>query len=340
MIINRRYSLNDIVQTIPAVLKKTGLNGLAIALVAALPGSLLYAFGISQFLGVIGVFLQQSRDGIFQDDPQALQQAMLGMASPYCILVLSAILLSLGAIFIQAMVARMASEPAPTPEKPHQKLWYLLKSLFGRVFSYWFIFIALVMTILVLTILLIVFLAFCSMPGFVLDKHPALVIIGIVLTVIACIASLIWLTTKLAFSLTIFGFETEQGVFTALDLSFKLTRGRFWQTFGVLTLVSIVVSFSLSLATGPFLFAGVMPAYLNYMKELVQNPYNADPSALFDALGSGTSWIFALIAFIQTVVSALVTGAFMVLFYLDAKTRKSEESAKPATQSNNTPEAQ
>ncbi len=66
-----------------------------------------------------------------------------------------------------------------------------------------------------------------------------------------------WLTTKFAFTVPTIALE-GRGVFSAAAQSWRLTRGAFWRTFGIMLLVNAVFAFAVSIASFPLSIATVL----------------------------------------------------------------------------------
>ena len=68
-----------------------------------------------------------------------------------------------------------------------------------------------------------------------------------------------WLATKFAFTVPTIALE-GRGVFSAAAQSWRLTRGAFWRTFGILLLVQVMFGFAVSIASFPLTIGAVLAA--------------------------------------------------------------------------------
>ncbi len=78
----------------------------------------------------------------------------------------------------------------------------------------------------------------------------------VVLLFLGAIVLIVWLATKFAFTVPTIALE-GRGVFSAAAQSWRLTRGAFWRTFGILLLVQVVFGFAASIASLPLTFGAV-----------------------------------------------------------------------------------
>ncbi|WP_181420589.1 glycerophosphoryl diester phosphodiesterase membrane domain-containing protein [Curtobacterium sp. MCPF17_046] len=86
-------------------------------------------------------------------------------------------------------------------------------------------------------------------------------VLTIVVMVLGFAVLVAFFTTRFAFTVPTIALE-GRGVFSAAGQSWRLTRGAFWRTFGILLLVQVVLAFAASIASVPLtvgltLFSGV-----------------------------------------------------------------------------------
>ncbi|MFJ4222103.1 glycerophosphoryl diester phosphodiesterase membrane domain-containing protein [Curtobacterium luteum] len=123
-----------------------------------------------------------------------------------------------------------------------------------------------------------------------------------------------WLTTKFAFTIPTIALE-GRGVFSAAAQSWRLTRGAFWRTFGIMLLVTAMFAFAVSIASFPLQVATVFV------------------SGVFDPLGqtSGSSgpgvWSVVVVVLGALLVTAVqcvtdvLSGSVLTLLAIDRRIR-------------------
>jgi hypothetical protein len=81
-------------------------------------------------------------------------------------------------------------------------------------------------------------------------------IVVVLLLVLGAVVLVAWLATKFVFTVPTIALE-GRGVFSAAAQSWRLTRGAFWRTLGILLLVRVVFSIAASIASLPLTFGVV-----------------------------------------------------------------------------------
>ncbi|WIB59054.1 glycerophosphoryl diester phosphodiesterase membrane domain-containing protein [Curtobacterium sp. MCLR17_007] len=115
-------------------------------------------------------------------------------------------------------------------------------------------------------------------------------VLGIIGMVLVFVVLLAFLTTRFAFTVPTIALE-GRGVFSAAAQSWRLTRGAFWRTFGILLLVQVVFGFAASIAGLPLSLGATLV------------------SGVFDPLGQTDSGSGASVG----AVVALVVGSLLVI---------------------------
>ncbi|MGN8049749.1 glycerophosphoryl diester phosphodiesterase membrane domain-containing protein [Curtobacterium sp. 22159] len=83
------------------------------------------------------------------------------------------------------------------------------------------------------------------------------VVAVVVAMVLGFVVVLVWLGTKFAFTVPTIALEGRP-VFAAAAQSWRLTRGAFWRTFGIVLLVNVVFGFAVSIASFPLTIGAVL----------------------------------------------------------------------------------
>ncbi|WP_194422117.1 glycerophosphoryl diester phosphodiesterase membrane domain-containing protein [Microbacterium abyssi] len=139
-------------------------------------------------------------------------------------------------------------------EKPSLgRLWQIMRPSFWRLVG-WSVLQALAGIVLVLVIGGIIALGVTAGVGGSAEGVAFTVVIGILL-VLAAIPLWVWLGTKLLLVPSVLVLERAR-LRAALVRSWRLTRGRFWNTFGVIFLINIIMSTAVSVVSLPLSLLG------------------------------------------------------------------------------------
>lgn len=137
------------------------------------------------------------------------------------------------------------------------------------------------------------------------------VVVG-VLVVLALIPLYLWLTPKLFLVPSVIILERAP-LFRAIARSWRLTRGRFWSTLGVVVIISVAFSIVAQVISVPFsLVAGIIPGILA--------PTGEDPTgALVGVIGLQVVGQFGIL--LVQCIALVVQSTSAVLVYVDARMR-------------------
>jgi hypothetical protein len=110
----------------------------------------------------------------------------------------------------------------------------------------------------------------------------------------------------------------------ALKKSWKLVKGGFWRVLGITFLVSLILSFALSLVTGPIMMATLLPGYMKFLQSMMES--NGSTENMVEMFGFFKNYGIAmgLMIPVQSFAQLLIFPAFKTLFYIDLKIRKNE----------------
>ncbi|MDO9396902.1 MAG: glycerophosphoryl diester phosphodiesterase membrane domain-containing protein, partial [Herbiconiux sp.] len=189
-----------------------------------------------------------------------------------------------------------------------RRLGELWRAAFRRVLPLtgWFALIALAAIIVIA-----VFAGIIALGAVVGGAGLGVSILVVVLLSLAAVAASVWIGTKLALVPCIIVLERAP-LRTALKRSWQLTQNSFWRTFGVIALVSVILSTAAQILQVPFSF--LMPIAI----------------ALVDPNNSGTGivafivlyLVFIAFSIVVGAVSAVVQAATVAVVYLDLRMRK------------------
>ncbi|RUQ86709.1 hypothetical protein ELQ93_06990 [Labedella gwakjiensis] len=142
-----------------------------------------------------------------------------------------------------------------------------------------------------------------------------LIALGIGIGVIGALGLIVlyaWLGTKLAIVPSIIVLERAP-VSRAVARSWRLTRGYFWRTFGVLALISIILSVASQVVTTPIsLIMGIGGS-------LIDPTGSVEGAALTTFVV--TYILLILVSLVVTAVTSVVTAAAVSLVYIDLRMR-------------------
>ncbi|WP_374946535.1 hypothetical protein [Agreia sp.] len=140
------------------------------------------------------------------------------------------------------------------------------------------------------------------------------IVVG-VLGALTLAAASIWLGTKTALVPSIIVLE-RRGVISSIRRSWYLTNGSFWKTFGVLALVSAILSTATQIITTPVSFIGGLATSFLF-------PTGAsDDSASFIAVTVATYGLTLIISLVLGSIAAVVQSSAVAIVYIDLRMRR------------------
>lgn len=140
--------------------------------------------------------------------------------------------------------------------------------------------------------------------------------IGIgVLGALTLIAAGIWLGTKTALVPSIIVLE-RRGMISSIRRSWGLTNGSFWKTFGVLALISVILSVASQIITTPVSFIGGLVA--SFLFPTGASADSASSIAVFVAVYAVT----LIVTLILGSVTAVVQSSAVAVVYIDLRMRR------------------
>jgi len=196
-------------------------------------------------------------------------------------------------------------------EKPRLgRLWQLMRPAFWRLVG-WSVLQALAAIVLMVVIGGIIFLGVMAGVGGSAEGVGLTVVVGILL-VLAAIPLWVWLSTKLLLVPSVLVLEGA-GLRAAIVRSWRLTRGRFWNTFAVMFLIGIIMSTAVSVVSVPLSLLGSLFV-----------PVIA-PTGTNDASEIATMLIVTiapqLLVYVLQAVAVVVQCAAAAFIYLDCRMR-------------------
>ncbi len=236
---------------------------------------------------------------------------MWGTVAINAVVVLAMAFVSLAFTAVMQGVVAADIGHAALGEKPKLgRLWQRMRPAFWRLVG-WSVLQALAAIVLMIVIGGVILLGVMAGVGGSAEGVGVTVVIGILL-VVAAIPLWVWLSTKLLLVPSILVLEGA-GLRTAIVRSWRLTRGRFWNTFGVMFLIGIIMSTAVSVVSMPLSLLGSLFV-----------PIIA-PTGPNDASGVVTMLIVTiapqLLVYVLQAVAIVVQCAAAAFIYLDCRMR-------------------
>lgn len=196
-------------------------------------------------------------------------------------------------------------------EKPKLgRLWQLMRPSFWRLVA-WSVLQAVAGIVLVVVIGGIIALGVAAGVGGSAEGVGLSVLVGILL-VLAAIPLWIWLSTKLLLVPSVLVLERAH-LRAAIVRSWRLTRGRFWNTFGVILLVNLIMSTAVGVVSMPLSLLGSL-----FMPVIAPTGPN-DASEIAMVLIAGVAP--QLLVYVLQAVAIVVQCAAAAFIYLDCRMR-------------------
>jgi|GEM_PF-1665522 len=145
-------------------------------------------------------------------------------------------------------------------------------------------------------------------------------------SIVVALAAVWWLRVKTCVSAPAAVLERVNS-FSGIGRSLELVRGRGWRTFGIMFIVSLVISFGLGILTGPFTFAVAMPGYFTFLRSSTSGE-KPSPEAIA-ALISSMTWGAGLVMLLSGLVKGTLWPSFLALLHADLRIRAGEIEAEP-----------
>jgi hypothetical protein len=175
--------------------------------------------------------------------------------------------------------------------------------------------------------------------GRFVDAALVPVLIGILLAVGASIV-VTWFSVRWSVTLEAVVIEDVK-IEASLDRSSLLVHGAWWRVFGYTILLSLMVSFAVSLIATPLVFFATIRSYARFLSGLLSgSDTTEDLPALLQSLFSGMGGRFAILMYVQSLFAVVVSPVFMTLLFLGLRDRTDQPpSAAPLLPSGSPPES-
>jgi hypothetical protein len=217
-------------------------------------------------------------------------------------LVLGSVASAIGSI-VQGVVLLDVSRAVLAERSSLRQLWDRLRSVAWRLIGY---------TLLLTTALVVAFTLVTVAILAVATAAPPVAIFLTILTVLAAIPLLLWLSVKLLLTPAAIVLEGAT-IRAALVRSWRLTRGRFWSTFGVVVIIQLIFGALSEVISIPFSLLGTV------FSTVIAPTGSAGPTSVIGFVVSigAVEVLGLLIQSIATVVQSTATA----LIYIDCRMR-------------------
>jgi hypothetical protein len=314
--------LNDTFSLVPRIWK----FALPVSLAALVPGAVLFAAAMGSFASRIKAIFAQA--GSIEGDPSII---FSGIAPLISLWALASLALFLGGAYQKAFVCAQAGAAL---EGRNPGLLELAASAFRRAWLRVAVQDAVVYALagsIAFGIVGAIFFPFLfSKLGDIIKlKESAGPAIGLIVSfiavyigsILAAVAAVWWLRVKTAVSAPAAVLEGANS-FAGLGRSLDLTRGRGWRIFGIMFIVSLVISFGLGILTGPITFVVIMPGYFSFLQESISGGTPSPESIV--ALFSSMSWAVGVTMLVSGLVKGTLWPSFLTLLHADLRIRAGE----------------
>ncbi|MER7796903.1 hypothetical protein [Microbacterium sp. NPDC096154] len=274
-----------------------------------------FAVGVQAVASLVGVAIIGAAAGLtfsrldtvpeFTDEFDAIMAGSIAITAVVTLVVTLA--LSALNVVVQGVVVAEVSRAVVGERATLGQLWSLVKPAFWRLAGYFLLQLAVVLVLVVVVLAPLFIGAVTEQWGVALISFPLM---------LAMIPLWAWLGTKLYLVPSAIVLE-RLGAFGGIRRSWQLTRGRFWPTFGVMVLISVIVSVAAGVVSTPLqLLTTFLPTILMPLGESESDPGPAIGVAVAVSLAS------AALQVLVSAIGTIVTGAGGALMYVDARMRR------------------
>ncbi|WP_417508335.1 glycerophosphoryl diester phosphodiesterase membrane domain-containing protein [Microbacterium sp.] len=211
---------------------------------------------------------------------------------------------------MQGVVAADIGYAALGEKAKLRRLWQLMRPAFWRLVG-WSVLQMLAATVLIIVVGGIIALGVMAGVGGSGEGVAVTVVIGI-LVVLAAIPLWVWLSTKLLLVPSVLVLE-HASLREALVRSWRLTRGRFWNTFAVILLISVIMNAAVTVVSVPL-------SLLSSLFIPVVSPTGMNDTSAIVMMLIGTV-APQLLVYVLQAVAVVVQCAAAAFIYLDCRMR-------------------
>ncbi|MAT38326.1 MAG: hypothetical protein CL946_01845 [Ectothiorhodospiraceae bacterium] len=306
-------TLGDIFDRTFKMFGKTYKKNLMVALVLLVPPMLLMflcmLFVASTVSGMMDTFVNMDSDF---DGDQFLTEILPGIIFPlilaYLLMIVSAFTTIWAYISLMFVVGREMEENPVEWKEALSLGWKRIWRGIGFTILYIGALMAMFMVPYILAII-----------GVAADS-TAIAIIGMLIVFLAFIP-MIWLSVRWMFGYNSIASENT-GVIEAFKRSSALVQGKWWRTFGIYMLWSIIVGFAVSLIITPIAFVGIIGPYIDLISSMTANT-EPDPTTIIGLI-NGLVVGYGLAISLAVILDVITEPVYMTVMYYDLRARSGE----------------
>ena len=317
----KRYGIGDYFNNIITLVPKMLKSCLLPAIIVFLPAGLFYFLGFQAF----GTSIAQLEELL--GDPEDLLFPILKILSGFLWFIPAGIFTAGGHCLLTAMVGKKTFSIIHGEEAPGQPVQAAFKNSFWPLVVQGIIIGALVGAFMLIIVgIIVALLLLVIRPGADGDSPGTAVMVLTILTMVimylAMIPALYWFFVKTIVAPQAV-IRENCGPFQGIKRSFFLTKGNFWRSLGIYLLIGMVISFAISMVSGPVIFIMILPGYIDFIKAILSSGddySSAQVFTMFQTLAPG----IGIAMFMQSVFYYLIYPVFGSLMYTDLAIRKGE----------------
>jgi len=302
-------TLGDIFNVSIELIRKTFFRNIIIAAVFLIPAGFILVNGMETFFSGVSGITRVAEESVY--DTRSLWAGMFGIMGQFF---LTGFLFVLGYLAALIGITKIGCS-----EMDGKRI--SLSEAFREIFSVTFFKVLLQIFTIVISCIGIIIGVALVISVFSLWDNP----ISWLIRICAGIAGFVYLFSLLfrwyfAFVSLV---HTDNGPVECLRKSYYLVQDYWWRTFWIISLISLVINFGVSIIITPLSFifmSGTMSTYLNAIKD---NSLKQNPAEFFEMLKS-ISFSFGAIIIFNSILISLLTPLFNIVLYFDLKIRKNE----------------
>lgn len=206
-------------------------------------------------------------------------------------------------VVVQGIVVAEVAHAAVAEKLTLRQLWGRVRPVLRRLIGYTLLITVTFAVLVAMLIGLFFLLAQASVPA---------MIVLVVLTLLAAIPVTLWLTVKLLLVPATIVLE-QATVFGAIGRSWRLTRGRFWSSFGIVIIIQLCFGVLAQIVSVPF-------SFLSLGLTTIFTPTGETDVSAIIALMVGSLATQAVVVLVQA-VAIVVQSTATALIYIDCRMR-------------------
>ncbi|WP_345751174.1 hypothetical protein [Microbacterium rhizophilus] len=274
-----------------------------------------FAIGVQTLASIVGLAiiagvtaLTFSRLDTVVENSDEFDAIMAGsVAITIVVGILITLVLTALSVVVQGVVVAEVSRAVVGERATLRSLWALVRPVFWRLTGYFALQLVAVLVVVAIIFVPVVLGGATEQWGVMLVALP----LGL-----AAIPLWAWLGTKLYLVPSAIVLE-QAGPIRGIRRSWILTRGRFWPTFGVMILISVIMGVASSIVSAPLqLVSTFLPTVLMPFGESTTDP--GPGIGVFVAI----SLLSAALQLLVSAIGTIVSGTGGALMYIDARMRR------------------